>query len=287
MEWEGCRYFLALYRRKSLKAAARDLAVNQTTVGRRIEVLERELKVKLFEKRSNGFFPTVAGERMFEVAEPIEAQLLAIERQLSGRDQRLYGVLRLAMPGAIANYFLIPRLAPFTEQHPHIELQFLTGPEVLNLSRREADIAIRLVRPKQSDLVVRKIGMLELAFYCAKEKSKVWSMDSKKDNTASTPFVDLYERAMSSAQKNLMASYQGDLQTVVRSAAWSSVFAAVKAGVGVGILPTFLGESDASLERWNNAHTRVPIWLVMHPDLAKSARVRAFIEFLTQMMDEF
>jgi DNA-binding transcriptional LysR family regulator len=112
-------------------------------------------------------------------------------------------------------------------------------------------------------------------------------MDSKKDNTASTPFVDLYERAMSSAQKNLMASYQGDLQTVVRSAAWSSVFAAVKAGVGVGILPTFLGESDASLERWNNAHTRVPIWLVMHPDLAKSARVRAFIEFLTQMMDEF
>lgn len=280
MDWDSYRYFLALYRRKSLKLAAKDLGVNQTTVGRRISSLEKELAVKLFEKRSDGFFPTLAGDRVLELAEPIENHFLQMERQVLGRDQRVHGSVRLAMPGALANHFVISRMNKFCEKYPDLEVQFLTGPEVLNLSRREADVAVRLVRPQQSDLVVRKIGVLELAFYCHKTKLKNWNLDEKNSQNNPVPLVQLFDRAMSRFQRELMLPMEDSFRTVLRSAAWSSVYAGVKAGIGVGVLPSFMGDYDSNLVRCANKAISIPLWMVVHPEVIKSARVRVLMDFL-------
>jgi DNA-binding transcriptional LysR family regulator len=168
LSWDDFRFVLALSRRHSLKAAGRDLGCDQATAGRRIYALERELGVELFEKRSDGFFLTTAGQRILGTLEQIEAGFEGIDRGLAGRDERPEGVVRVAMPGALANFGVIPRLRAFLAAHPRLELQFLTGPEVLNLAKREADVAVRLVKPKQSELVYRRIGELKLAFYVSR-----------------------------------------------------------------------------------------------------------------------
>lgn len=278
MDWDSYRYFLALYRRGNLKAASRDLKVNQTTVGRRILSLEQQIGTKLFEKRSNGYYLTAAGDRVLELAEQIEGHFLSMERQVIGKDQRLSGCVRIAMPGALANFFLVPRMAKFVEAHPRIELQLLTGPEVLNLSRREADLAIRLVRPQQTELVVRKLGAFHLGYYVAKSKSKKWS--SLGEGESEIPFAGLYDKAISKSERTLLHKKQFPVNTVVRSAAWSSVYSAVVCGLGVGILPSFIGESDPRLESFSREVEIVPLWLVVHPEVIKSARVRAVIEYL-------
>lgn len=286
MDWDSYRYFLALCRRKSLKMAARDLFVNQTTVGRRIVLLENEIGAKLFEKRSNGFFLTAAGERVLPLAQEIESHFLAMERQLLGKDQRVSGTIRVAMPGALANHFIIPRMFDFTERYPEVEVQFLTGPEVLNLSRREADLAVRLVRPTQSDLIVRKIGQTELAFYCSRAWRKKWELSKKYPPSPSIPFVGLFDKATSFYECDLLNRSQKSFRTVVRSAAWSSVYSAVKADLGVGVLPSFMGDFDSNLTRFDNLSEKVTLWLVVHPEVVKSARVRVIIEFLSDRLQE-
>lgn len=278
MEWEGCRYFLALSRRGSHKLAARDLGVNLTTVGRQIERLEADLKVKLFERHAKGYVLTVAGERMLELVKEIEERFLSIERQIMGRDERLHGKLKLALPGALANHLLIPLLASFCENHPQIEIQFVTGPEVVNLARREADLAIRLVRPNQADLLVKKFGRFDLGFYCTRESYKQYL--SLKERGEPVPFIDLYAGATSRSQNSLMAKEKTEWSTVMRSSAWSSVYQAVNAGIGVGILPDFLAKKSESLRLWNDLIEPITLWLVVHPDIAKSSRVRALIAFL-------
>jgi len=282
MDWDSYRYFLALSRRGNLKTASRDLKVNQTTVGRRIISLEQQIGTKLFEKRSNGFYLSAAGDRVLELAEQIEGHFLAMERQLLGKDQRLSGCVRIAMPGGLAQFFVIPRLGNFVEAHPQIELQFLTGPEVLNLSRREADMAIRLVRPQQTELVVRRLGTFRLEYYVAKSKSKKWN--SLQGENREIPFIGLYDRAISKNEQALLHKKKLPFNTVLRSAAWSSVYSAVKSGLGIGILPSFIGASDPQLDSFNSEFETVPLWLVVHPEVTKSARVRAVIEYLA---DEF
>ncbi len=104
----------------------------------------------------------MAGERILPTLQASEEGILAVERIIAGQDERVQGLVRIAMPGALANHWFIPKLRPFTQKYRQIELEFLTGAEVVNLSRREADLAIRLVRPLQRDLIVKKIGEIEL-----------------------------------------------------------------------------------------------------------------------------
>jgi len=269
-QWDDLRVFLALGALGTQKAAARSLKVDQATVGRRIKDLERQLGTKLFDKRSDGFVLTVAGEKILESAKQAEGILLNIERGTAALDQRPEGVLRVTMPGGMANHWLMPRLRDFFRQYPAIKLEFLTGPEVVNLWKREADVAIRLVEPTQRDLYFKKIGELRLAFY--------------QVTKSESAFVGLYDWAMSAAERRLLEKVAPPARVLCRSAAWSSVYYGIKAGMGHGILPSFFAEKDSSLiERKEMPSVKTPVWLVMHPDVKGSGRVKAFVEFLATM----
>jgi len=269
-QWDDIKVFLALGSHGTHKSAARALSVDQATVGRRIKELEEQLGTKLFDKRSDGFVLTVAGEKILEAAKQAEGHLLAIERGTAALDQRPEGTLRVTMPGGMANHWLMPKLPEFFRKYPGIRLEFLTGPEVVNLWKRQADVAIRLVEPVQRELFFKKIGEIKLGFYQV----------AKADESA---FVGLYDWATSAAERTLLEKAAGPGKVVCRSAAWSSVYYGIKSGVGYGVLPSFFADNDSQLIARRGMPTiKTPVWLVMHPDVKGTGRVKAFTDFLAK-----
>lgn len=277
LDWDDYRFYLAIARNRTLKAASKQLKVDQATVGRRLNALQDRLGSTLLEKRSDGYFLTAAGLRILDHVETIEREMLSIDRAILGKDDRIEGVVKIAMPGALANQWLIGYLRPLLRKHPNLELHFLTGPEVLNLSRREADIAIRLVRPQQRDLKTKKIGRIRLGLYSAKDFGDTVDF-------ALAPFVGLFENVTSGLERAFLQSLKIEPRYCLRSAAWSSVYAALQAGIGIGILPTFIGERSKTLTLIQEDRSETPLWLVVHPEVATSARVRVVIDHLVKVL---
>lgn len=285
MNWDYYRYFIEIYRTGSLKTAAQKLGVNQTTVGRNLTTLEGEVGTRLFERRSDGFVVTAAGERILGVIRQVEEEMLGVERLLSGKDERPEGVVKIAAPGALANHWLIPRLGPFVKQFPRIQLEFLTGPELVNLARRDADIALRLVKPKQAGLVVRHAGTMKLGIFSHRKLFEKSPVPRKISDLHSFPFIGLYPDATSAPEYSLLKSLKGSARIAMRSAAWSSVSSAVLGGLGLGILPTFMAQGkDDLIQILPETMVTMPVWLVYHPDLRNAARVRAVIGFVGALL---
>lgn len=281
MSWDDYRFFLAVYRHKTLRLAGKHLNVDQATVGRRIGALQKRLGAQVLEKRADGFFLTAVGARILEGVMSAEEAMLSADRAIAGGNEKVEGVVKVAMPGALANQWLMDSLGPFLRNHPELEIQFLTGPEILNLSRREADFAIRLVRPDQKELKTKKIGQIRLGLYGAKDLAK----EVKRADLSSLPFIGLFEVATSQQEKNFLQSLKFTPRYRLRSAAWSSVYAALRGALGIGILPTFLGAKDKTLHLIEEDRAEISLWLVVHPEVAESARVRATIEHFKKVLE--
>ncbi|HEY0053129.1 MAG TPA: LysR family transcriptional regulator, partial [Caulobacteraceae bacterium] len=166
-DWSNLSTFLAVARTGRLTAAARLLGADHTTVARRITALERDLGARLFERRPTGYGLTGHGERLLPRAEAMESLALAAAGDLGGADLAVSGVVRLGAPEGFGSYFLAPRMAAFAEAHPDIELQLVAIPGFLNLSKREADMAVTLSPPREGRLVTRKLTDYELGLYGA------------------------------------------------------------------------------------------------------------------------
>lgn len=165
-DWEDVRYFLALSRLGNLSATARQLRVSHVTIARRIGSLEKSLECVVFDRRPDGYVLTVQGEAMMKLALHMEGSAAAIEQSVASA--QVHGVVRVSMVRSFANQFLVPRLGKFRRENPDISLEVLAENRVVSLARREADIALRLGRPKDSSLVGRKIAQLRYAFYASK-----------------------------------------------------------------------------------------------------------------------
>ncbi len=282
MNWENYRYFLAVANAQSFKAASKDLGVDQTTVSRNIGHFEKKIGAKLFHRRSDGLTPTVVGHQLLGELKGVEEKMFAVERSLAGSDSRLNGKVRVAMPGALANHFFIPQLGGFISQYPEINIEFVTGPEVLNLNKREADVAMRLVRPVQTGLVVKKVGKFQLQIFAS--KSLVGKGAIEASVLQEHPFIGLFPYATSQEEFAIIDQVSDFVRVSIRSAAWTSVFYAVSEGLGIGILPSFLGKKNPELRPiLPKLSQDASIWLVYHPDLRKCARVAHFVRYSTKI----
>ncbi len=265
------------------------MMIDQATVGRRIYALEEKLGTRLFEKRSDGFYLTIYGDRIRSAVEDVERSFSAIDRRIAGKDERMEGRIRIAMPGALANHLVIPHLYEFTNKYSQVELNFLTGPEVLNLAKREADMAFRFVRPSQKDLVVKKVCDITLALCASKKLLKKYPKIQTAEDLRAFPFVGLYETAQSQTEKILLAKLQHVLQPpVMKTMAWSSIYSAVSNQVGIGILPLFMIPRNSDVEEISIAVSeRTPLWFVIHPEVRKNRRFTLAAAFLSQVKKEF
>ncbi|QSQ18762.1 LysR family transcriptional regulator [Pyxidicoccus parkwayensis] len=283
-DWSDLRVFLAIQRTGSLSAAARTLRVNQTTVGRRLAELEQALGARLFDRLPAGMVLTGAGEELLPHALGVEERALAVERAVSARDSAPSGVVRLTCVESLGSRFLAPRLGELHSRHPGLRLEVLTGSHVLDLTRRESDLALRLGKPVEPGLASRKLGRMGFALYGTRAllgaRPPVHVEDAR-----GIPLLAFDESLAHLPESRWLAKVMGEAVPVLRSNSTSVLFEAALAGLGLAVLPCWLAEGSG-LMRVGAAGEGVEreMWLAVHPDLRRVARIRAVADFLAGLI---
>ena len=284
LEWNDLHLVLAVCREGTLSGAARLLDVNHSTVFRRIGAIEEKLGVRLFERLPSGYAMTEAGEAMRAVGERVEDEMLGLSRELIGRDLRLSGVLRVAVPDALLLKILMPHLCILSQRYPQILLELVISNNCLNLTRREADIAVRVTQSPPETVVGRRLCNMMTTIYGSTEylarqadntiESYTWLMPD--DDLAHLPIAKWLDRKYPKAT------------TVFRCNSLLGLHEAAVQGLGVVALPCFLADQDARLSRILAPPDELTseLWLLTHPDLRRTARVRALMDFLVDVLDK-
>lgn len=280
MEWNDLKFVLAICREGTLSGAARRLGVNHSTVFRRIGAIEEKLGVRLFERLPNGYTMTVAGEAFLATADRIEEEVISLERQLTGEDLRLSGVLRITTTDTLAHKLLPPAFSAFCRAYPGIELEVAVANTFLNLTKREADVAIRPTSKPPLHLVGRRVCSVATAIYGSVDYLKLHGDRDLASHTWLAPEESL---AYLPAAKWLARHYP-NASVALRSNSLVGLYEAARAGIGVVALPCFMADPDPTLQRTTQPKTEfaTELWLLTHADLRGTARVHAFLEFMAQ-----
>jgi len=276
--WDDLRYFLAVARAGSVSTAAMQLGVNQSTVSRRVNAHEEFLGVRLFDRLPSGYQLTPEGEELLQYAERMEEESFAIERHVMGRNVALSGPIRVTAPLMLVKRLLIPQFKKFIKKHPEIELQLDVSHNIINLSKREIDVAIRVMRDMPSDnLIGRELGKLKLAVYGSK---KYLNYYKKSKNLEPLRWVGEYNNE---PRPNWLPEEYNNLALPFRANDAMVTIDAIKADMGVGRLPMIIGEADSCLQRIENSPVLLsgPLWILRHKGIRHVSRISAFVSFMS------
>ncbi|WP_423163151.1 LysR family transcriptional regulator [Stenotrophomonas maltophilia] len=280
-DWENFRHFLAVARTGTLSGAARSLHVDHATVSRRLAALESALQVPLVERLPRSCRLTPMGVQIYEQAKTMEASAFAVERLARAGQEPLAGKVTLSAPPVLVTHLLVDRLAEFRAEHPRIRLSISAQAQQVSLSRREADVALRLVRPKESSSVVRKLGQMPFALYASADYVALHRSEDWTFIAYDAMFADMPQQQwlLEIAGNRAIGCELGDI---------SSHLAASRAGAGVAGLPIFLGDGAPNLIRLEQECPPFSrdIWLAVHRDLRRSAPVRAVMDFVAKVVTE-
>ena len=284
-DWSDLRYFLELSRSGTLAAAARKLRVDYTTVGRRLAALEEDLGAKLFERTPEGLILTEAGESIRAAAEEMEEAALLIEQRALGADRKLAGVVRVATTEMLGQAVVLPAVRALHEIHPQIRVDLATGAPRLDLARREADVALRYVRPESGDLISRRVARIAEAAYASKGYLASHPRPAQGDGLAGHDVVMLESRAFRGTR--VAGEEAANARIVLRAGNSLALHRAVALGIGIGGLPCYIGDADRDLRRvFPDAPVEIDdLWLVVHADLTRTSRVRAVIDALEARLE--
>ncbi len=285
IDWDDVRVFLAVRQEGSLSAAARLLKLDQSTAGRRLTALEAALDARLFDRTPEGMVLTPAGESIQEAAAAMEHASMDLARRAGGSDARVEGTVRVATSDAFATYFLCGALARLRTAHPGIDVELAVGASMVDLSRREADLAVRLrpkgMPPAQPDLVARKLTEVAFALYASRAYVvRLGLPDPEASGLSGHDLVGYDPDLPPVPGVSWLSEHAAGARTVVRCGSFMSMTAAVIAGLGAAVLPCFIGDAQQTLQRASGAVAWSDCWLVVHPDLRNVARVRAVWEVL-------
>lgn len=296
MIWDDLHVFLALHRTGTYAAAARTLGVDATTIGRRIDALQASMGSALFERSARGLALTESGKKLLPRAERVDAEILAATRELSGRDARIEGPVRLTASDGIVDAVLLPNVAELRRAQPDLELTIHSEARNVDLSRREADLAVRLSRPKEKALVVRRLGTLRFGLFASSDYLARHGAPRSVTDFAGHTWVGFEPRAEgSTASRDASASvpqarwlektFRID-RYAVRVSTTAGARTACACGLGVALLPTFaMNGAGAPLVRLL-PRLETPareIWSVVHRDVQRMARVVVVSEWLRRV----
>jgi len=280
IDWNDLQYVLAVARDGGYAAAGRRLRADPTTVARRVRAIESALKAKLFERATDGQMrPTQAGEVAIARAEIVEAEIGGLGAVVEGIEAAVTGSVRVTSVPVLVNRILIPALPSLLARYPDLRIELIAEARDLNLSRRDADIAVRLARPGDAignRVLARRIGMLRYAAYASK---------ACKDDARKLPWVT-YEDAMASLPQaqwiDDAAARGGGLAAVAVNDA-ESLLQCVQAGLGRSMLPCIVADHTAGIVRIDHGDAALPqreIWTLTHPDMRHLARVSAVLAWI-------
>jgi DNA-binding transcriptional LysR family regulator len=279
LDWTDLHHFVVLAREGTLSAAARALGVDHVTVARRVAALEATTALKLVDRRARSYALTEDGRRIAATASTMEEAAFSVERAMQAAKPGISGEVSISAPPSLANALVAPRLITLRRQHPRILIKLIGEKRSASLSRREADIALRLSRPSEPGLIARRIGHFGFSLYGAPSYLK---------ETPPHAFTFIaYDTSMEETpQQRWLKTIAGNRDIVLRTSDLENQAAAARAGLGLAALPHFLGEGDPRLERYESGEREVgrDVWLLVHRDLRRAPAVRAVMEFLVSCL---
>jgi len=284
LKWDDLRFILAIGRGRTFASAARLLGVNDMTVARRLNAMQATIAARLCERRSDGTLQlTSSGERAALIAEKIEREINALGDAPSSAGDMISGTVRVTSVPIIVNHILVPSAHLLLKRHPRLRLETVGDAKNLSLTRREADLALRLARPKTggTKVMARRVGTLRYAAYaaasCCPREATTLPWITYDETMAHLPQA----RWITAAVRN------GESIAAIRVADAENLIEAVAAGIGRSLLPCLIADADARLRRLNaRRHATLPareLWLLRHSDLKRLARIEAVIEWIEQI----
>ncbi len=282
MDWNQFQYFLKVADLGNLNAAAGELSVNHSTVFRRIKSLENQLNVRLFERTRKGYVLTEAGEEILGTVQQIEDQIFEIQRKLLGKDIRLSGNLKISTTDTIGYYWLPIYIKAFKKHYPDILIDLDIQIRFTNLTKREADIVIPAVNMQPDFMVGRKLAPIFFRLYASKPYIEKYGLPTTVNDFSSHRFL-VPNEALASLSASLWLKKNVPSHCVVAASdKLSTLFKFAQQDMGIAALPHYVGQSDKNmveiLELPEDCHRNV--WILTHPDLRNTARVRAFMQFM-------
>jgi len=283
MDWDDLRFVLAVARAGSALRAARDLKVNQTTVMRRIAHIEADIGANLFEARQSGQTLTPLGQSVAAAAERIESEVVALQSTIAAQQRVLSGAVRFTSSEAYANRIVAPSLKTFRKQHPGITVELITEDRRLDLSRGEADVALRAgSRPEGGGIVAQRLPDAGWALYCSSGYAEDHGVPRSPSEIEAHAVVSLEGALANLPGFQWLTRVAPKASVSARSNSLTNLVSALKAGLGVGPLPCFIGDTEPDLMRCFPpiAELTAELWLIIREDVRQAAHIRAFVDFL-------
>lgn len=280
MNWDDLRLFLAVARTGSISGAAKQLGVQHSTISRRIRQFEQKLGTRLLERKTGRYELTPAGESVKEASRRIEREVLGVDGTLLGKDTRHVGPLRVAALNNMASSVLMPMFADFSRKWPQVELHINVSNIDASLAQREADVAMRLTNTPSETLIGTRIATVASCIYGSRsylEEMRRQGREPRWLGVECCGFHMSWTRQCSGEQSH--SFYSGDTQLTQ---------SALREGLGISILPCFMGDTDPQLVRYGELDPalNLGLWILIHPDLKRTARVLAFREHMIKAVND-
>jgi DNA-binding transcriptional LysR family regulator len=277
LSWDEFRLVKAIADSRSLSGAAELLGLNHSTVFRRLTALEKSFGAPLFERSRTGYLATPAGIEMAALAATMASSIVDFERRVAGRDAKPMGDLRVTTVEAIGHHFMPAIMAQFQTLNRGVVIELILSNSALNLSRRDADVAIRLTNDPSETLVGRRICSVRWGIYCRRDHGS--GQGSRVIESA--PFIGYCESLGPAAARRWIEAQIRPERLVGRVNSIQSMLELATQGFGAALLPCFLGDPRPALVRIGRPPSDIDVglWILTHPDLRRSARVRAFMDF--------
>ena len=282
LNWDNLRYVLMVANKGSISAAARELEVNRTTVLRRINRFQEDLNCRIFDRGDAGYVLTPEAEKMINAAREVENTLYDMQRQIAGRELRLEGELRVTTTDSFMLSLLAPHLASFRRKHPHIVVDLLLTNSLLDLTRRDADVAVRPTGQPEANLVGRRLRDVEFGVYATPELAA----DFERDNGSEIRWIGFTDSLLATPVGAWFEAAIARRKICLRCDSFVAMRVAAEAGIGLALLPRILGDDSDILQPvdFDTDELTIGLWVLTHPDLVRSARVNAFIEHITEAL---
>jgi len=286
MNWDSYRYFLAVAETGSLSAAARNLSVSQPTVGRHIAELEERVGTRLFNRASHGYSLTAAGSLILQKTQLIAGEIASVDRQIAGLDQDYSGNVCISATEGFGAYWLTSRLAGLSFQYPQIQFDLLLDVEVIDTRKREADIAIRLSNPKESELVGRRVSKVGFGLYGADPYFQKFGRPHTISELERHRFIDWHFQERGFILSRALNKYLDQYQVAFRTDTVAAQIEATRQGVGLMLAPHYMIPQESGIHRVlaEEVSETVDLWVLTHKDLRHTNRIRTVIDYLVSAM---
>lgn len=290
LSWDHCRSLLSVHRTGSLSAAARALGVTQPTVARHVEQLEQALGgASLFTRSPQGLAPTEAAEALIPHALAMEASAAAMVRAASGPDDAFAGAVRITASEVIGTEVLPPILAGLAANYRQLTFELVATNETADLLRRDADIAVRMIRPSQTALIARKVGNVELGMFARSDYLIRRGMPASLYDLSGHALVGFdHETAAAQALRDMGLDLRREM-FALRTDSDVAQLSAIRAGFGIGICQTGLARRDPRLIRLfpDEMTFQLETWVTMHGDLRSNRRMRLVFDHLVKALTDY